>query len=120
MFRWIKQYEQEAQERLESKPAVNWLVEEIERLTTLEQRARTAAGETTNDRHQQSWLGLALRCARQRQSLLVETGVIPRDATRIHQVIGHVPDSTSRARDERTNDEVREDIEKLLRHARKL
>lgn len=121
IWRWAKQVESEFIEELSSKPVFNVLVEELRRLTDLEERSRQLSEQTKSDRAKIGYLAEARRAATARQNLLVTVGVLPKTVDRIFSVISsYKPQEAYDPNEERSKAELFQSlVDSLLEnHAR--
>lgn len=118
VVRLLDDYRKLYSEQLSNEPRVHLLAVELAKLDDIESTARKEAETATSNRDKQAFLKIALQAIDSRQSLLLETGVIPREPSKLISVTCSVADDLKK--EERTMDELRADVEKLLRTGRRL
>ena len=87
VYRWLSKVNEEAREQLEAQSGINLIVQELDRLTDLERKAREVASKSNSERMQVAGINAALRAVQQRIDLLIRTGVMPSQPDRVYQEI---------------------------------
>jgi len=100
-------------------PTLHLVSQELARLEENESHLREKAATTVSERLHLGYLRLAHDVTKTRLNLLLETGVIPKEPTKLLTLTGHL-DSGRGEDDPRTDDEIMSDIMKLLAKGRRL
>lgn len=122
IYRWIEAHRDDFRQMLENTPPLNIIAQELADLETIEQEARDSAGNTKSERQKNSFLTTALKAKKVRHHLLLETGVIPKEPTKIYNVVNEMKpfDKREEKREERTKEELVEDVLKAIKYCRRL
>ena len=120
VVRRLKDYGEMFAQQLIGTPRKHLLAEEVARLNSLETEARSEARMASTPSAKNAFLKTALLAIGKRLSLLLESGVIPREPQML--LTAHVPQEDKRTKhpDDRTDEEIKQDIMVLLRQSRRL
>lgn len=122
IHRWLMTYEENYRKALEEKPMVNLIAEEVAKLDEMEHTARKLASASRSDAHCRGYLNLALKALIAKQQFLLNVGVLPTEPAKIYTTISsnQPGDSRTSSSDERSDEEIQQNIIELLKHARSL
>ena len=116
VIRLLSDYRELYAKRLNESPAIHRISEHLAKLEGLENDARERAETAGSDRDRQGYLRLVLRAIKAQNDLMLATGLIPKEPEKIY-ALTHSLDSEPDD-EERTEDEIRQDVWRLLRQAR--
>ncbi|MCE9546110.1 MAG: helix-turn-helix domain-containing protein [Planctomycetia bacterium] len=116
VYRWFEKHREAYRLTLENSTSVNIIADEVARLDSLERDALKSAEQSISERAKQGHRRIALQAMKARQQLLLECGVIPKEPTKIYSVVSQMKPSELQetAGRQRTDDEIRQDLVRLL------
>ena len=117
VIRLLNDYNDLYSKRLDSESRLHLLSEELARLDEIERTAREDAESCNDNREKQGFLKLALQAAKTRQELLLATGVIPKEPSKLVAVScsGDRP-TVADSESSRTDAQIKADVLALLKH----
>lgn len=118
IVRLLNDYKKLYAEQLSSEPRLHLLTEELAKLDDVVSTARTEAATTTNARDKQGFMKIALQAMKSHHELLLETGVLPREPSKLVAVSCSLRAEEEYKGEERTLDEIKADVKRLLRNGR--
>jgi transposase len=143
IYRWLERFIDEYKQTMEQRPAASIVAESllfINRIKDLalyeiHQATREKEGDVSPDfktgevKHGKKegklvttkYFDIALKAERLALNLMLDTGIIPREPDKIyHTLKGGKPTDDESIEDERSEEEIRRDVWKLLQHGRRL
>ncbi len=121
VIRLLSDYKLLYTDQLNREPRLHLLANELAKLDEIESTARKDGEQATSNRDKQSYLKIALAAMTAKHSLMIDTGILPKDPTRLVSVtckVDGIAEPTTE--DTRTLEEIRADVERLLRTGRRL
>lgn len=119
VWRHCRAVEQEFADQLEKSPQFNILALEIKRLTDLEEQLRDKATHCKSERAAVMALAAAAKTAEMRQKLLLDTGILDREPSKMYQAILNIKQPDKRSDDESKAFDRADTISRLIEKAGK-
>ena len=118
VVRLLIEYRASYAKSLSETPILHLIAAEVARIEEFEETCRRKADEAICPKIKTGYLRLALQAINTRHELLLATGVIPKEPEKVYSIMH----STSRdLREEaRTEDQIRTEILRLIKHGRRL
>jgi len=116
--RLLRDYNAAYVQSLEETPKINLIAAELEKLNQYEEAANRDAEAATTDRDKQAFKRLAMSAAKERQSLMIQTGILPKEPDKLYHVTQQLRTDDEKKRRPRTDDEIKESLINLLEHRR--
>ena len=121
VYRWLNAYRESYCKSMAATPAVNLIADQAVEYAYIADEARKAADATKSETQKRGFWMVAIKAAKARQELLLETGIMPKEPERLYTLTQAMkPKEPERETEARTNEEIKQDIIEMLKYGRRM
>ena len=121
VYRWLNAYRKAYCKSMAGTPAVNLIADQAVEYAYIADEARKAADATKSETQKRGFWMVAIKAAKARQELLLETGIMPKEPERLYTLTQAMkPKEPERREEARSREEIEQEIIEMLKYGRRM